>query len=71
MIHKLNYHDKWPTSDYELKNDNTGFVFLCYSPLLFWLEDKVGERGGGYHLPSYSVVPNVCVRSCVNVSLWW
>lgn len=60
MIHKLlNYHDKWLTSHYELQGYNTGFVFLCYYAA--WLEDKVGELGGGYHLPGYSVVIDVCV----------
>lgn len=45
MIHRLNYHDKWPTSDYELDNGNTGFVFLCCYPT--WLDDKVegGKQG--------------------------
>lgn len=48
--------------------------WLCL-PLLFSFAILAGGQSGGagvgYHLPSYSVVPNVCVRSCVNVCLWW
>ena len=62
MIHRLNYHDKWPTSDYELQNYNTRFVFLCHHPT--WLEDKVGEWGVDITCRVYSVVPDVCVEVC-------
>lgn len=64
IIHKPNYHDKWPTTGYKLQNDNTGFVFLRYFQI--WLGDRVG---GECHLPGYSVVPHVCALVCEYVCL--
>lgn len=66
MIHKLNYHDKWPTSDYNLQNTITGFVLLYY--YLGWQGDKVGGVEPGYHLLGYSVVSNVCKFVLMG---WW
>lgn len=41
MIHKLNYHDKWLKSHYELPDCHAGFVLLR-----FYAADNVGEPRG-------------------------